>query len=611
MAANAVNREGFVTNLPRRSFNTCAGRIAPLSTVYGAAVPDSLSARPRVRREQVFALAKKENRGKARTADDRDHQSQFCSPQEKQTGMILSKILPVAFLLIGFVAAAHAQSIPVVAPGDQRFHFTEKPGPDAVGLKVVEQYDFSRAYRSLTDELGKPYQGERARPLQTLIWYPAEKSSGKPMTVGDYSDLLATETSFGNPELSLDWKQWIDGMKPTLKDSMWAVRNAPPLPGRFPVVIYAPSFSSMSWENADLCEYLASHGYLVLASPDMGATSRGMTSDLGGINAQAQDISFLIGYAQTLSNTEMSKIAVVGFSWGGISNLFAAARDNRIDALVALDGSMRYFAGLVKAATDVHPEQMTIPMMFFTQGDTSLETLAREHPNKDREGPNVLNAWTHGDLITVDDMALVHVEHSSMYQRNEDTWKGYPRSHKGDYSRADGIVGYAWVARYTLVFLDAYLKHDAGAMEFLKKTPAEVGVPPHMMTIDFRAGKRIPATLDAFRAELGRRGFDHASALYAEMLKDQPDFKLDEGAVNLWAYDLMEKNHLTEATELFKLNVQVFPSSWNAYDSLGEAYMKAGQRQLAIDNYKKSLELNPANDNAKEQLKVLETPPAR
>ena len=241
------------------------------------------------------------------------------SLQERQRRAMRSKVLVVAFLLIAPVIAAHAQSAPVVVSGDQRFHFTEKPGPEAVGLKVVEQYDFSRSYRSVTDELGKPYQGERARPLQTLIWYPAEKSSGKPMTVGDYGDLLATETSFGRPELWADWKQWLDSMKPTLKDSMWAVRNAPLLAGRFPVVIYAPSLSSMSWENADSCEYLASHGYVVVASPDMGATSRDMTTDLAGIDAQAQDISFLIGYAQTLPDTEMSKIAVAGFSWGGIS----------------------------------------------------------------------------------------------------------------------------------------------------------------------------------------------------------------------------------------------------------------------------------------------------
>jgi dienelactone hydrolase len=400
-------------------------------------------------------------------------------------------------------------------------------------------------------------------------------------------------------------------MKPTLKDSMWAVRNAPLLAGRFPVVIYAPSFSSMSWENADLCEYLASHGYVVVASPDMGATSRDMTADLGGINAQAQDISFLIGYAQSLPDTEMSEIAVAGFSWGGISNLFAAARDNRIDALVALDGSMRYFPGLVKAATDVHPEQMTTPMLFFTQGPTSLEQQAQRTASKNTEGPNVLNAWTHGDLITVDDLALVHTQHSSMYQRNGEVWKGYASKHKADYSRADGMVGYAWVACYTLEFLDAYLKHDAQSMAFLKKTPAEVGVPPHMMTVDFRAGNGIPASLDAFRAELGRQGFDRAAAIYAAMLKDQPDFKLDEDAVIHWGDDLMEKNHLPEATDLFKLDVQVFPSSWNAYASLGEAYMKAGQKQLAIDNYKKSLELNPANDDAKEKLKVLETASAR
>jgi tetratricopeptide (TPR) repeat protein len=157
---------------------------------------------------------------------------------------------------------------------------------------------------------------------------------------------------------------------------------------------------------------------------------------------------------------------------------------------------------------------------------------------------------------------------------------------------------------------DAYLNHDAEAMAFLKKTPVEVGVPPHMMTVDFRAGKGIPATLDAFRAELGRQGFDQAPAIYAAMLKDQPDFKLDEDTLKFWAYTLMGENHLPEATELFKLRVQLFPSSSNAYDSLGGAYMKAGQKQLAIENYKKSLELNPANDDAKEKLKVLESTPS-
>ncbi len=513
------------------------------------------------------------------------------------------RIASLVLFALSISSAAPAQTAPL-------FHFTEPPGPHQVGLKVVEQYDYSRTYRHTTDDLGKPYQGERARPLQTLIWYPAEKTIAKSMTVGDYGNLAATETSFGKPNLSVDHKQWLEAIKPTLAMPMWAVRDATPLSGRFPVVIYAPSFSAMSWENADLCEYLASHGYVVIASPDMGASTRNMTNDLTGVNAQARDISFLIGYAQTLPNTDMSELAVAGFSWGGISNLFAAARDNRIDALVALDGSMRYYPGLVKAAGDVHPEQMTIPLLFFAQGDMTLEDQARYLNGPDNQGPSVLNNWTHGDFVLVRMLGLVHVEHSSMYQRNEDIWKKFPQEQIADYGREDGIVGYAWIARYTLHFLDAYLKHDAESMAWLKKTAAENGAPPHFLWATYRPAKGLPPTLDAFRAELGRQGFDHAEDIYAAMQKESPDFKLDESTVNSWGYELMADNHFPEAIDIFKLNVKNYPDSGNVYDSLGEAYMKSGQKQLAIDNYKKSLEKNPSNDNAKQKLKELGETPA-
>ncbi len=56
---------------------------------------------------------------------------------------------------------------------------------------------------------------------------------------------------------------------------------------------------------------------------------------------------------------------------------------------------------------------------------------------------------------------------------------------------------------------------------------------------------------------------------------------------------------------MFKLNVEAYPDAFNTYDSLGEAYMKAGNRELAIANYQKSLELNPRNENGKEMLAEL------
>jgi tetratricopeptide (TPR) repeat protein len=207
-------------------------------------------------------------------------------------------------------------------------------------------------------------------------------------------------------------------------------------------------------------------------------------------------------------------------------------------------------------------------------------------------------------------MALTHQEHSSMFQRNEDIWKRYSDVQKGDYSREDGIVGYAWIARYTLNFLDAYLKHDAAALAFLKKTPAENGAPPHMLTAKFRAAKGTPATLEAFRAALGQQGFDHAAEIYAAMKKEKPEFKLDENAMNDWSDRLLGEDHLAEAMALAKLNVQNYPDSSSAYTELGEIYAKSGDKQQARANFNKALEKDANNSEAKEKLKELDAPAA-
>ncbi|MEX1138502.1 MAG: tetratricopeptide repeat protein [Bacteroidota bacterium] len=75
-----------------------------------------------------------------------------------------------------------------------------------------------------------------------------------------------------------------------------------------------------------------------------------------------------------------------------------------------------------------------------------------------------------------------------------------------------------------------------------------------------------------------------------------------EGAMNNLGYRLMGMKRLENAIEVFKLNVASYPKSANAYDSLAEAYMVNGNKELAITNYERSLELNPANSNAVEML---------
>ena len=166
--------------------------------------------------------------------------------------------------------------------------------------------------------------GENARPLQTLIWYPSLESSGEPMRVGDYVRLADTEIHFNAPDEKEN--RWRSLLKASFDIPLRAVQEAKPAKGHYPVLIYAPSDSSVSWENADLCEYLASHGYVVLASPSMGVATRDMTDDLDGINAQARDISFLITYARSLPDTDLSEVAMVSWSWGGIQPVCLSTR---------------------------------------------------------------------------------------------------------------------------------------------------------------------------------------------------------------------------------------------------------------------------------------------
>jgi pimeloyl-ACP methyl ester carboxylesterase len=325
--------------------------------------------------------------------------------------------------------------------------------------------------------------------LQTLVWYPAENSNHPPMTIGDYAALIQTETSFDKPVEQGKPQSFVNQYVQAITDlQTWTIRDAPMRAGRFPVVIYAPSLNAPATENIELCEYLASNGYVVIASPSMGADSRTMTVDLSGANAEAQDISFLITFASTLPDAETSEVAAVGYSWGGMTALFAAARDKRIDALVSLDGSFRYSPGTVQQAGDVHPDQMTIPLLVFSRADETLET--EDSMRKDKThcdcAPNVLNEWTHGDLIHVRLLAISHIQFSSLYQRSARFKKEGIQFVPADYSLEDGAISYNWIARYTMEFLNEYLKNDSQAGAFLRRTPAENGVPQHLMATTIR-----------------------------------------------------------------------------------------------------------------------------
>ncbi len=499
-------------------------------------------------------------------------------------------------IVVGMLcSAAVAQSAPV-------FKLDLPTGPHPVGFRAVQQSDPSRGYKGVYDDVGHRYTGDRGRPMQTMIWYPAEKPRGSAMTYGDYLVYTASEEGPPPADINKATAYARSLLKPALSDPMQAHKDANAEAKKFPVVIYAPSFGASAFENVDICEYLASFGFVVISSPAHGAHQRGMTADQAGISAQAGDISFLIGYAATLPDTDMSEVAVAGYSWGGISNLFAAARDSRIDALVMLDGSARYFPKLVKESGDVHPEQMSLSVLFFTGGESTLEEMETRPP---LDGPNVPNEMKYSDVTLVRMHWMHHGNFSSFFFRMDGSQPpNAPHPPPFDNATKDEAVeGYRWVAHYTREFLEANLKNSANATAFLERTPSENGAPRHMFFVEHHASSGVAPSLDNLRGQAGQQGFDHLSTIYADFKKRSPDFSLPENVVNDWGYNLINENHPKEAVAVMKLNTENYPKSTGAWDALGEADKANRDMRSAIAAWQQGLIVDPKNEGLQNKLK--------
>jgi tetratricopeptide (TPR) repeat protein len=102
---------------------------------------------------------------------------------------------------------------------------------------------------------------------------------------------------------------------------------------------------------------------------------------------------------------------------------------------------------------------------------------------------------------------------------------------------------------------------------------------------------------------LMEQGIEAAVKQYVEMKKK--GIEISEYEMNDLGYQLLRLNKLKESIGIFELNVKAYPQSFNVYDSLGEAYMINGDNELAIQNFEKSLELNPRNTNAAEMIKKI------
>jgi hypothetical protein len=142
----------------------------------------------------------------------------------------------------------------------------------------------------------------------------------------------------------------------------------------------------------------------------------------------------------------------------------------------------------------------------------------------------------------------------------------------------------------------AYTEARRGAEVYRDKRTRETNAMIESLHSSMREAKRLIGEGDAGPAEASiASGFDPLIS----------SFVFDERAINDIGYYYLGEDDPDMAVVVFRYNVKTFPESYNVFDSLGEAYMIKGEKELAIYNYEKSLELNPHNDNAVRMLKEL------
>jgi dienelactone hydrolase len=310
---------------------------------------------------------------------------------------------------------------------------------------------------------------------------------------------------------------------------------------------------------------IASAGFVVIASQYRGIDGSEGKDEVAG--ADLDDVINLFPLARSLGYVDMDRVFMWGLSRGGLMTLQAIRNGAPIKAAVVVGaptntvarlhapGGERFFKG-IWPDFETRKEEHAINRSPVLWADKIGVPLLIMHGGADQSLPPQ----------AARDLAVKLEEFGNLYELII-------------YARDDHVV-------------------NANAEDRLRRT------------IDWFTNVRKMSVVQPVARTLREQGIAAAVKQYHDLKKDQAAaYDFEERELNSLGYALLGQGKVKESIEIFKLNVEAYPNGFNTYDSLAEAYMNANDREMAIRNYKKSLELNPQNTNAADMLKRLGATP--
>ena len=331
-----------------------------------------------------------------------------------------------------------------------------EPGPHGVGFEQVESHDYSRPFRAEGDQ--------RARPITMSIWYPADgpAAEARPVTFGRYVDGGDGRESFRDRLVTYGFSLSPLELEALVSLETTAIEKAPRASGPFPLLIFGAGLTGPFYLNTVLCEYLASLGYVVVAVPSLPAREDVEAAyDALAVDAQIRDMELVVQEMHGYPEVSDGRIGLVAWSLGGVAQALLQMKNPDVGAVVSLDAATGYAYGekLLESSIFFEPKRSTAAFLHVTDSRESGQV-----PKSFRYFDEVLRGRSY--LLTIE--GATHAEFTSLATV-------VPLKIVSRVGAEGALERYRRLCLYVGRFLEASLKADASAAEFLEDAPTRHG----------------------------------------------------------------------------------------------------------------------------------------